>query len=108
MHLDPAFGREAGGYKARPVVVVSIDDVHQRTRLVTVVPGTTTPPRAHFRNFIEVLRDSTNNLSEKTYFQCHQIRALDQGRMTAQPIGSLAPRDLRRIEEALRFILGLP
>ena len=26
--LDPVFGREMGGFKPRPVVVVSIDDIN--------------------------------------------------------------------------------
>ncbi len=68
VHLDPVFGREVGGYKTRPVIVVSIDD---------------------------------------TFFQCHQVRAIDQGRMTSRPIGRISKVDLLRISNALIFSLGL-
>jgi len=39
--LDPAFGREMGGYKTRPVVVFSVNDINKQPLAVTVVPGTT-------------------------------------------------------------------
>ncbi|HOX39625.1 MAG TPA: type II toxin-antitoxin system PemK/MazF family toxin [Candidatus Brocadiia bacterium] len=38
--LDPVFGREIGGFKLRPVVVVSINDINDDTRLAVVIPGT--------------------------------------------------------------------
>lgn len=105
--LDPGFGRELGGYKTRPVVVVSIADIHQKTRLVTVVPGTSTP--SHFGNVVEVKGDQQNGLnrSDPTYFQCHQVRAVDQGRMTAHPIGWLSRPDFERVLAALRRGLGV-
>jgi hypothetical protein len=34
VYLDPAFGHELGGYKTRPVVVVSINDIHRKTGVV--------------------------------------------------------------------------
>src|SRR5687767_1766657 len=98
VHLDPAFGREIGGYKTRPVIVVSINDIHQQTRIVTVVPGTSTssPPRA---NVIRVEPAAENGLREPTYFQCHQVRGIDQGRMTSRRIGRVSRADFNRLRD---------
>src|SRR5947208_9232 len=96
--LDPAFGREIGGYKTRPVVVVSINDIHRQTRIVGVVPGTTRTRPGSFSNTVEVKPDKSNGLNEVTVFQCHQVRAVDQGRMTSRAIGRLSKADFARIE----------
>jgi mRNA-degrading endonuclease toxin of MazEF toxin-antitoxin module len=56
--LDPAFGREIGGYTERPVLVVSINDIHRKTRLVTIVPGTSTPSAV--QNVVRVEPDPSN------------------------------------------------
>ena len=106
--LDPCFGKEIGGYKTRPVVVVSIDDIHQHTRLVTVVPGTSTNRSDEKSNLVLVRPDSNaNGLRELTVFLCHQVRTIDQGRMTSRPVGRLSPADILRVEKGLRFSLGL-
>src|SRR6266700_2200708 len=103
--LDPSFGREIGGYKIRPVVVMSINDVHQQTRIVAVVPGTTT--HSAYPNVARIDPASGNGLKEPTYFQCHQIRAVDQGRMTSYRVGQLSVADFRKVEAAVRHSLGL-
>jgi mRNA-degrading endonuclease toxin of MazEF toxin-antitoxin module len=48
-----------------------------------------------------------NGLTETTYFQCQQIRTVDQGRMTASARGRLLEADFERILTSLRFTLGL-
>lgn len=111
IYLDPTFGREIGGYKTRPVVVASINDLHQRTRIVTVVPGTSVAERekssdSTFPNVVRVVHIHGTGLSGPTDFLCHQVRAVDQGRMTSRAIGRVSREDLRRIEAALRHTLG--
>lgn len=55
VHLDSAFGRELGGYKTRPVVVLSINDINQKPLVVTVVPGTSYKgQQITFRNVVRV------------------------------------------------------
>jgi mRNA-degrading endonuclease toxin of MazEF toxin-antitoxin module len=104
--LDPVRGHEMGGNKKRPVVVISINAIHQKTGIAAVVPGTTTAPKSQFPNVIEVLPDAHNNLTNVTYFQCHQIRAIDESRMSATPAGRLSGRDLSRLEAAVWRVLG--
>ncbi len=76
---------------------------------VLVVPGTSADGKpAHFKNVVRVEPTWENGLKNPTLFQCHQVRALDQGRFTAAPIGRLSPKDLRAIEEAVKYVLGSP
>lgn len=104
--LDPVFGREQGGYKPRPVVVVSVNDIHDRDwGLVTIVPGTTNT-KFSGPNLVTVKRSLQNGLAEDTAFQCHQVRALDHARLMTR-LGSLSPADLVRLAEGLKFCLGL-
>jgi mRNA-degrading endonuclease toxin of MazEF toxin-antitoxin module len=106
--LDPVFGREMGGFKLRPVVVVSINDVHQKGLPVTVVPGTSDKGKsAGFRNVVTIQPDARNRLTNVTNFMCFHARAVDQGRFTQGPIGMLSPADLRRVEDAIIYNLGI-
>ena len=93
--LDPVFGREMGGWKDRPVLVVSIEDVNDRTQLVIVVPGTKVKDghRDHPNSVtVDPQRDlkPARCLSIATSFQCHQIRAIAQGRLTPKPTGLIS------------------
>jgi len=104
--LDPVFGREQGGYKPRPVVVVSVNDIPDREwGLVTVVPGTTNT-KFSGPNLIAVKKSPQNGLAEDTAFQCHQVRALDHSRLMTR-LGCLSQADLVRLAESLKFCLGL-
>jgi hypothetical protein len=58
-------------------------------------------------NLVSVKRDKTNGLEVDTVFQCHQIRALDKGRLTRGPVGSLSQNDLSNLNKAIRFSMGL-
>src|SRR5438552_12930014 len=90
VYLDPVFGREIGGYKTRPVAVLSINDINRKPLVVTVVPGTTAIGKpSHFRNLVVIPPSSTNGLSAETIFECHQLRAIDHGRFTSRVVGRL-------------------
>jgi mRNA-degrading endonuclease toxin of MazEF toxin-antitoxin module len=104
--LDPAFGRETGGYKTRPVVVISINDINQKRLPVIVVPGTSAGEKpVHFKNVVRVEPTRLNGLANPTLFQCNQIRAIDQGRFTSTPIGRLSSKDLISVEDAIKYVL---
>ena len=108
VYLDPVFGRELGGYKTRPVAVISINDINNKPLVVTVVPGTSAGNKtADFRNVVKVPPTAMNGLSNDTIFECHQLRALDKGRLTSRPVGRLDPQHLQSIEDAVRLSLGL-
>ncbi len=65
-YLDPVFGRETGGYKTRPVLVVSTVALERWGGVVTIVPGTSTPS-ANW-NVVKVSNDKSNGLNAPTYF----------------------------------------
>lgn len=107
VYLDPVFGRELGGFKMRPVAVLSIDDINRKPLTITVVPGTSAGSKpVHFPNVVVVQPSAANGLTSATIFECHQIRALDRGRFTSRLVGNLSPRDLSLLEEAVKFNLG--
>ena len=106
--LDPVFGRETGGFKMRPVVVISGNDLHDKTwSVTTVIPGTSNTRHAGVPNLVLVRRDKANGLEVDTVFQCHQLQALDKGRLTRGPVGRLSQPDLKKLEEAIRYSLGM-
>lgn len=97
-----------GGYKTRPVAVVSINDINRNLSLATVVPGTSADGKpSHHRNVVVIAPSPANGLANATNFMCHQLRAIDMGRFTSKRVGVLSSRDLERIEEAIKFNLGL-
>jgi mRNA-degrading endonuclease toxin of MazEF toxin-antitoxin module len=106
--LDPVFGREMGGFKMRPVLIVSINDLNDNTQLVIVVPGTSMKHEARQRpNAVVVEPDDSNRLAERTLFQCNQIRAIAQGRLNPRPIGQLSRGKFQHVERAIAFCTGL-
>lgn len=108
VRLDPVVGREMGGNKSRPVVVLSINDINNKPLVVSVVPGTTAGDKpTQFKNVAVVEPTNANGLSGRTIFLCHQLRALDRSRFTSRPVGRLTSKDISRIEDAVRFNLGL-
>ena len=119
--LDPAFGSELAGFKMRPVVVVSVNDLHAKTQMVTVIPGTSRKEKHKntFQNQVTVNRadvelssgsrfgldDQGNELT--TVFDCNQIRAVSQGRLTQRSVGKTRGPVMSKIEDAMRYCLGL-
>jgi mRNA interferase MazF len=109
VYLDPAFGHELGGYKTRPVVVLSINDITEKPLAVTIVPGTSFKGQPTiFRNVVHVEPTRDNGLEAPTLFQCTQIRSLDKGRFTGKRKGRLSDHDIDRIVKALKYSLGIP
>jgi mRNA interferase MazF len=108
VELDPVVGREIGGQKARPVVVLSINDINIKPLVVTVVPGTKAAEKVTtYRNVVLVVPSQGNGLALPTIFYCHQLRAIDHTRFPPRPAGRLSSSDLVRLEEAVKFCLGL-
>jgi mRNA-degrading endonuclease toxin of MazEF toxin-antitoxin module len=105
--LDPVFGREFGGFQHHPAVVVSIPYINKNTRLITVVPGTSNDWGNHYENIVRVESTEDNGLDNTTYFQCHQIRAIERGRITGKAVGRLSRDDFNKIKRSVAHCLGL-
>lgn len=105
--LDPVMGREIGGNKSRPVVVLSINDINDKPLVVSVVPGTKAAEKPIYPNVALVPATQQNGLSCDTIFQGHQLRALDKTRFQSPAIGALSAEHLALVESAVGFSLGL-
>jgi len=103
--LNPVRGREQAG--VRPALVVSVDPLNRLPLVVTVVPGTDGANIA--RDYASTVRISAvdSGLPMETVFLCFQVRAIDRSRLAARPAGRLSPAAMARIEDALRYCLGL-
>jgi mRNA interferase MazF len=105
VNLSPVQGREQAG--TRPVLVLSIDAINQLPLVVTVVVGT---------KGANVTRDYPTNvrvpavdsgLPMESVFLGFQLRSLDPGRLPASPSGRLTDSYLSRVDDAVRYCLGL-
>lgn len=105
VNLNPVQGREQAGQ--RPVLVLSIDGINRLPLVVTVIVGTKGEniPRDHPTNVR--LSPAESGLPLETVFLCFQVRSLDPQRFPEQPAGRVSGEALRRIEETVRYCLGL-
>ena len=105
--LNPVKGRETGGTNPRPVLVLSIDTINNSPLVVTVVIGTKGE---------NITKDYPTNvripalacgLAKETVFLCFQIRSLVPSRFPANPAGRLSGKLLEKVENKVRYCLGL-
>ncbi|MBU4225119.1 MAG: type II toxin-antitoxin system PemK/MazF family toxin [Chloroflexi bacterium] len=105
VNLNPVKGREQAG--ERPVMVLSIDVINNLPLVVTVVVGTkgTNISRDYPTNVRIPAAES--GLPMETVFLCFQIRSLDPARFPEKPAGQVSGELLEKIENAVRYCLGL-
>jgi mRNA interferase MazF len=103
--LNPVQGREQAGH--RPVVVLSVDSINKLPLVVTVVVGTKGENVS--RDYPTNVRVSPveSGLLIETVFLCFQVRSLDPKRFPSSPAGRVSDAALKRIEDAVRYCLGL-
>jgi mRNA interferase MazF len=105
VNLNPVAGREQSG--RRPVLVLSTDAINRLPLVVTVVVGTKGEniPRDYPTNVR--LSTAESGLPMETVFLCFQLRSLDPGRFATPPAGKVSSATLEKIENAVRYCLGL-
>lgn len=105
VNLNPIKGREQAGH--RPVLVLSIDTLNKLPLVVTVVVGTKGENIS--RDYPTNVRVSAkeSGLSVETVFLCFQIRSLDPKRFSDSPAGRVSDVTLKKIEDGVRYCLGL-
>jgi mRNA interferase MazF len=103
--LNPTQGREQSGN--RPVLVLSVDIINKLPLVVTVVVGT--KGENIQRDFPTNVRVSPaeSGLPLETIFLCFQIRSIDPHRFPENPSGTLPSNLLSKVEDAVRYCLGL-
>jgi mRNA interferase MazF len=98
VNLDPTRGSEIK--KTRPCVVVGTNIVNERRRTVVIIPLSTAPQAA------PPLLVPVDCAGKPALAVVDQIRAVAKERLHRR-LGELSPRDLLKVEEALRIILEL-
>lgn len=103
--LNPVKGREQAGQ--RPVLVLSVDEINKLPLVVTVVVGTKGENIS--RDYPTNVRVSSaeSGLPLETVFLCFQIRSIDPSRFPQQAAGKLPEAVLTKVENAIRYCLGL-
>jgi mRNA interferase MazF len=103
--LDPVQGREQAG--RRPVLVLSINAINRLPLVVTVVVGTRGDRVARdYSTNVRVAPAESGSPSE-TVFLRFQLRSLDPSRFSPVPAGRLSGDALDRVDDAVRYCLGL-
>ena len=105
VNLNPVQGREQAGH--RPVLVLSVDAINKLPLVVTVVVGTKGANIS--RDYPTNVRVSSadSGLLIETVFLCFQVRSLDSKRFPDKPAGRISGETLRRVEDTVRYCLGL-
>ena len=103
--LNPAKGKEQTG--TRPVLILSIDAINKLPLVVTVVVGTEGKNITHDYPTNVRVPPSESGLPMETVFLCFQIRSIDSARFPKQYAGKVSDEIMRKIENAVRYSLGL-
>ena len=103
--LNPTQGREQSG--KRPVLVLSIDEINRLPLVVTVIVGTKGDniPNDYPTNIRVSATES--GLPLETVFLGFQIRYLNPKRFNQSPAGKVSGDVLQRVENVVRYCLGL-
>lgn len=100
---DP--GREyTGDWKS--VLVIQADKLNRNYKTVVVVPLTTTPSTVRLPSTVQIGRVPGNQLIEPCVALCHQLRALDVGKLR-QFCGQLPAKDMALVSEMVSHVLAL-
>ena len=100
--LDNIVGSEQAGY--RPVLILQSDRLNQNSPTVIVAPITSIIKHTFFQAHCILPLDSP--LPERSMVLAEQIRAIDRQRLENY-IGRLQAKEMRRVEQAMCYSLGL-
>ena len=115
VEFDPVKGSEQSGL--RPALVVQHDTGNRYSSTTVVVAITRTlPPRPY--PFVVIVEPEESGLAERSAVNCAQIATIQQagpssrlrpcrGESEIRPSGRLGREIMQRVDEALRFNLGL-
>jgi len=105
VNLNPVQGREQAGQ--RPVLVLSIDAINRLPLVITADVGTKGENVTRDYPTNVRLSPAESDLPMETVFLCFQLRSPDPTRFSGPPAGRVSEAAMRRIEEAVRYCLGL-
>jgi mRNA interferase MazF len=103
VNFNPSKGTEAG--KIRPALIVQCDDLNDAGHPSTLVLPLTTQIHANAQplRFNLAAREALNLSSD---IMIDQARAIDNQRITSEPLTSLSKEEMATIERYMKIILG--
>jgi mRNA interferase MazF len=101
--LNPVVGTEQAGI--RPALVVQTDRANVASPHTIIIPFTARIREAKLPSHVRVPA-GTGGLTEQSVLLCEQIRVIDKRRLVRRT-GHIEEEDLRRVDIALKLILGL-
>ena len=100
--LNPTKGSELS--KVRPVIIFQSDYLKYLPTVI-VIPLTTKLRDDWFP--LRVRISKKGNLKQDSDAVIEQIRAIDKARLVGEPIATISKEELKRIEKAIFYVLGL-
>jgi len=101
-NLNPTQGSEQRGI--RPVIIFQENTLSQITTTVITIPITSNLRRAALPTCLQISAGE-GGLNQDSVALCHQIRVLDQTRLSKR-LGKLEPSTITALETTLLFTLG--
>lgn len=91
----------------RPVMVLSINAINRLPLVVTIVVGT--KGEKITRDYLATVRviPEESGLLHEVVFLGYQVRSLQRDRFVGEPAGHVPEEKLKKIEEAVRYCIGL-
>ncbi len=106
--LDPQTHKEEPGKRNRPALVIQTDLLNNAGhQTIIVVVGTTQVRRDQDYFPLRIALVNQPGLRQETDLLIDQIRAISNKRfMGVQPLATLSSNHLKRVEEALKLLVG--
>jgi mRNA interferase MazF len=115
VEFDPVKGSEQGGLRPALIVQNDIGNHYSPTTVVAAIT-TTIPPKPY--PFVVVIESEESGLPSRSAVNCAQLATIQQqgpqsrlrppkGESEMCPSGRLGPESMSRVDQALRFNLGL-
>ncbi len=101
--LNPIRGSEQAGI--RPVLIFQNNEISKFTTTVLAIPLTTNLRRAALPSCV-LIEAGENGLSKDSVVLGHQLRVLDQSRLSRR-LGTVPAKTLVAVENALLFTMGI-
>jgi len=101
--LNPVVGTEQAGI--RPALVVQIDKANAISPHTITIPLTTRIRDPILPSHVRIAT-GIGGLTEDSVLLCEQIRAIDKKRLVRR-LGNIGEKNLEKVAEALKVILGL-
>lgn len=108
VNLEPQTHKEEPGKRNRPALVIQTDILNKSGHPTTmVVMGTTSVKRDKDYFPLRVALVNQSGLAQATDLLIDQIRAISNRRlMGTKPLATLSANHLKRVEDALRLLIG--